>query len=227
MSIGMKLPYPIDLKAQNIEVALKDKVGMIIWGNNCISVLFKKKNLLMVNIETEKNSNIYVWCISGSVEDASDFERELDELQDGFKDILSTRDMSFRLVRDFISEYLSSMFYNRRFDKPIALEFIVGEVTPKSMVFSAIGYDGSVREEGSEGISIIGCAGKEARIKFAEKIEASGATRKNAFEEIIQTVEDTFPELQGDKSVGAGWKIVRRPDVGKDDPQSEGKDIVE
>ena len=220
MSAGMKLPYPINLKAHNIEAALKDKVGMIIWGNDCVSVMFKKKNLSMVNIETEPGCNVYVWLISGSTEDASDFEHEFGQLQSIIRNMLSIRDVSFRLVRDFISEYLSAKFYDRRFNKPVALEFVVAEVTNNSMVFSAIGYDGSIREEGPKGISIIGCTGQEERIKFAEMIEASGATHKGTFQEIFQAVEDTFPELQGENSVGAGWKVVRKSD-GDDIAESE------
>jgi hypothetical protein len=208
MSATLNFIGPLKTKAENIKALLAGRFGILISGKKCITVILKDTNLMEASINLPGGTTIYVMAICGSAIDSRNFEGEFRQLQDYLKNVFSIRDLNMFLVRDFISDYLSSEFYNRRSDRPVALEFIVGEVTNSAISFCAVGYDGNMRD-GDSRISVIGCESEEERATLISVVEKCNILDKPA-QSMIKKVETALVKAGYEGNYkGFGWDMLK------------------
>lgn len=207
MSDDLKFSYPLNAKVKNIEALLRNQVGLIVSGKDCIVVATKSDFTLQAYEQPNGDSHLFIWAVSGSASEIERFEEGFRSLASAVETRFSKRDMNVYIVKDFVSAYLSARFYNRKSDKPVALEFILGEITKQRVVFFVVSYDGNLRKlEGSDRVSVIGCA-NDAQRQELTKLMAKNNLSKMSSVAILKIIEPLLGKFAG-KFVGMGFDIT-------------------
>ncbi len=166
-----QLAEHLEFKSEQIGSALADSMGVILRNKNRIGVVLRSRNLIRLFYEPEKGRTIIVWAVCGFSSERRTLEAEISALTNELKVVFSPKDLSGLMIYDFLSSYLSNNFYARYSYKPLAVEFIIGDVKPSSVNFYVINHDGRSRELKNEGdINIIGCVSDEAKETLAKAI---------------------------------------------------------
>ncbi len=196
-------PSP-EAKKEIINSLLLDRAGLIIRGKDCVVVAIKSPTT--VNIfrypgeglgHFGKNAKLFIWGLSGSVAAKRSFEIELGRFENELKNRFSYRDLNFVMLNDFISGYFRENLYNRKSDEPLALEFILAEITLESMTFSVVNFDGDSRFFKESNFAVIGCADDKRKKELTESLDSLNLDNLSA-EEINKLVQPLLKKFKGD-----------------------------
>ncbi len=200
MSTSLRYPRNIDEKDKNIQALFADQAGLFMGGKDCTVLALKGRNLIGISYEPESGTRLFVWGLCGSVSDKRAFENDFLSLRSQMKSRFSSRDLNVHMTYDFINAYLSAKFYDRKSDKPVAMEFIVGQVKEHQLIFYPVGYNGITRNtEKASDIFVIGCAGEKARQELEDKVAKLGIDKMSS-DEIIEAIEPLLENYPGNFS---------------------------
>ncbi len=188
-----------NFKNDKILKALSGNIGLVVRGQNSVAVVLKSPHIFNFYRQPEENKHIFIWAICGSISDMRVFEVELERFLSVFSDTFSGRDLNINLIQDFITGYLKHKFYDDKSAEPVALEFILGGVFERHMVFYIINYEGSseVLDQKANNISLVGGGNNEDKKELLDNLSKLGTERVSA-KQIIKKIGPYLRKYSGD-----------------------------
>ncbi len=204
MPVVLRLEPSPEAKKEAINSLLSDRTGLIIRGKNCVVVAIKSP--VIVNVlkhpgegleHSSQSTKLFIWGLGGSVAARRGFGIEFGRFENELRNRFSHRDLNFVMLNDFISGYLRKDLYSRKSDEPLALEFILAEITLSSMTFSIINFDGDSRFFKESSFTVIGCTGDKEKKELTESLNSLNLGNLSA-KEISELVQPLLEKFKGD-----------------------------
>lgn len=176
---------------------LADSIGVIARGKDCWVIHIKSPNTVFVPIRTDSEARVFLWGLGGTETDAREFLSEFTHFLHLFKNDVSPRDINIALAGDFIGAYLAENLYKRKSERPLALEFILGQFSDEEISFSLIDFKGENKRWGiGERFAFIGCAG-EKRNKLRRTLSGLKLRNLNA-KKLAAVLKSLMGRFKGD-----------------------------
>jgi hypothetical protein len=179
-----------EAKRVQITELLSRQIGLIVSGKNCFLFHLNSDSSVQILRSASKKRNLFVLGLAGSIAEKRKFEAIFSNFESRFKVFFSERDLNIFVIHDFISELLRDFFFTRSSEEPMAMEFILAEISRNGAAVCSISFDGSSKFwKTDDPVEIIGCTEESIRSNIILELGKRNATELE-LEELKKQVAD-------------------------------------